>query len=829
MRSLTSLRRRARDETPVATHVPFGAFVGPEQLRLRHNGELLASWRLDGIPFETAEQAYIRDRKVALHNFWNALGGGQCAVWAHKIRREVSVNIAGLPANAYARGFVNTYNRSLAKTGAEGNDGAPSHLVTQLYLTLIYRSDDARDKLGLRSWRGTTLAARLAAQREAQQMLEEYAARLMSSLRAYGPARLGVFQRDGQEYSEQAAFYGYLLNGVWDDIPYRDLPLSQTLPVSRLHFGDSNGMVEIHHPQLTRFAGMLDIQGYPRWSEPGMNNALLYSDYEYIESQSFSMLGKRDALSALTRQQGHLESAEDHSPEEVQQMNDALEAVNSGDIQMGEYHYSLAVFGDTPPQTARHMADAASALQDGPGFKMAVIDTIPECAWFAQLPGNWHLRPRQAIISSKNFTSLAPLHNFTHGKADGNPWGPALALMRTLSGELYYLNHHVSPELEDSLDKKRPGSTVVIGQTGVGKTALVCGLMLHALKYPQLRGLFIDKDRSSEICIRRAGGHYHSLLRGEPTGFNPFQLPLNEPNIAFCERFMRLLAGPAMPGQQSQEDDEISLAVRTVMSDAIPFELRRLGTTWQNLKARGGGNSLRDRLRKWTAPYALAWAFDNEVHTHHFDDPAVALHGYDYSSFIDDEQLRTPVIALLLHMGTSMIDGRPFIFWFEEAWKAMEDEYFSDFAHDEEKTIRKQNGLGVFITTSPSDILKHKISKTIVEQSVTQIYLSNPSADHDDYVLGFKLSEHEFNVVRNMGENSHQFLFKQGHHSVVLRYDLESMPEALNILSGSPDNVALLDEIRARVGDDPEVWEPLLQQKIEERRQRNSQQTRPTP
>ncbi len=134
------------------------------------------------------------------------------------------------------------------------------------------------------------------------------------------------------------------------------------------------------------------------------------------------------------------------------------------------------------------------------------VAAIPECAWFAQLPGNWHLRPRQAIISSKNFTNLSPLHNFAHGKADGNPWGPALALMRTLSGQLYYLNHHVSPELEDALDQKRPGNTIVIGQTGVGKTALVCGLMLHALKYHELRGLFIDKDRGSEICIRRAGG-----------------------------------------------------------------------------------------------------------------------------------------------------------------------------------------------------------------------------------------------------------------------------------------------------------------------------------
>lgn len=823
MRTFSQLRRRARDEVPIANHVPFGQFISPEVVRLRRNGELLASWHLDGIAFETADPAYIRDRKLALHNFWNSLGGGHCAIWSHKVRRKLPIQIAGLPDNGYARGFVQRYNRSLGASD-DGEEAPTTHWVTELYLTLIYRAA----RRPAHGWRqratGATLSARLADQSAAQQALEELGARLMNSLRPYAPQRLGVFSRDGQFYSQQAAFYGYLLNGVWEDVPYRDTLLACSLPVSRLHFGDSNGMLEIHHPRLTRFAGLLDFQDYPRVSEPGMNNALLYSDFEYIESQSFSMLAKRDAISTVNRQQGHLQAAEDRSPEEIRQMDEAMEQVNSGDIQMGEYHYSLAVFGDRPAQVAQHMESARSALQDGPGFKMTVIDTIPECAWFAQLPGNWHLRPRQAAISSRNFTNLSPLHNFNQGKADGNPWGPALALMQTLSGQLYYLNHHVSPQQEDALDQKRPGNTIVIGQTGAGKSALVCGLMLHALKYPSLRGLLLDKERGSEICIRRAGGRYCALLRGEPTGFNPFQLPPTDRNIALGEKLLHLLAGPPQPGESAQEDDEVSLAVRTVMGPSIPFELRRLSTVWQNLKARAGGNSLRDRLRKWISGQPLGWVFDNPFHTHSFDDPNVSLYGYDYTEFIDDEQIRTPVVALLLHMASDLIDGRPFIYWMEEFWKMLSSEHFegfADFAYNKQKTIRKQSGLGVFITTSPSDVLQHKISKTIVEQSVTQIFLPNPSADHDDYVHGFKLTEQEFKLVRNMGENSRLFLLKQGHHSVVLRYDLSSMPEVLNILSGTLDNVALLDEIRAEVGDDPERWEPLLQQRISARRMRN--------
>jgi len=55
-----------------------------------------------------------------------------------------------------------------------------------------------------------------------------------------------------------------------------------------------------------------------------------------------------------------------------------------------------------------------------------------------------------------------------------------------------------------------------------------------------------------------------------------------------------------------------------------------------------------------------------------------------------------------------------------EFWKALDHEIFSDFAKQNQKTIRKQNGLGIFDTQSPSDVLRHPIGRTMIEQSVTK-------------------------------------------------------------------------------------------------------------
>jgi type IV secretion system protein VirB4 len=138
------------------------------------------------------------------------------------------------------------------------------------------------------------------------------------------------------------------------------------------------------------------------------------------------------------------------------------------------------------------------------------------------------------------------------------------------------------------------------------------------------------------------------------------------------------------------------------------------------------------------------------------------------------------------------------------------DEHFSEFARDKQKTIRKQGGLGVFVTQSPSDVLQHPIGKTMVEQSVTQIFLPNPRADHDDYVVGFKLTEAEFAIVQNLGEASRTFLVKQGQSSAICRFDLAGMTEVLSVISGTTESVLALDEIRAEVGDSPEDWLPLF-------------------
>lgn len=798
MKSKAQLREAVAAQVPVSEYVPFGAHVRPDVIKTKRTGDFIATWLLAGISFETQDLSDISAAKEGLINLIRSLGGGQFAIWSHKVRRQVKERLDADYDNAFA-----------ARLNADYYATFDHHrqMRTELYLSLVYRPGVGKvpNILGnLFGLNRRTLDDIKAADLEALDELSDAAQMVERALEPYRPQRLGTDSKGRFAVSEMLTFFGYLVNGVWEDVPLRRAAIDQYLPTSRLHFGDNNGRLQIVHPTATRFAGFLDIADYPKATESGIANTILYAHYEYIETQSFSILNRRDAQGALERQRGHMQASEDASETEISEITEALDDLTAGQIEVGEYHYSLAILTEDLDSLGRAMSDARAVLQDQAGFKMSAVDVVPEACWFAQLPGNWDLRPREAKLTSRNFAGLSPFHNFEVGKREGNPWGQAVVLFQSPSGQPFYFNFHVSPPNRNSEGEALPGNTFICGSTGSGKTVLQTSLLAFSLKYPGLRAVCFDKDRGMEIGIRALGGQYRALERGQPTGFNPFQLDPTEANIQFCERLVKLLVGGEVT---ARDENEISHAVRTVMGEHVTKAVRCLSLVVQNLSA-VGDNSLAERLNKWRRDHPLGWVFDNERDDLDFGQGQ--LFGFDYTEFLDDPEIRTPVMAYLLHVIESLIDGRPFLYIMEEFWKPLMDSHFSDFARNKQKTIRKQNGLGVFVTQSPSDVLTHPIGRTMVEQSVTQIYLPNPRADQADYVGGFKLTEAEYDVVRNLGETSRTFLVKQGRTSAICRFDLGGMAEILSVISGTTENVAALDLLRAEVGDDPEIWLPLF-------------------
>ena len=796
---------QAGRENPLAAFVPFSSLVSPHDVITR-GGDYLRVWRLDGVAFECADEQLVAERHEALCSLLRNLAGGRWGVWTHRLHRLVSDRLQDPPAAGFARDLSCAYQAGLT-------DGRL--MSSELYLTLVHRPDASRLTRALRP-RQRTRDAIAAAQSEALKAMEERSAFVERVLRGFGPRLLGCRQQQGRSYSEVGEFLGYLVNGHWRPIPMVAGPLYRSLPTARLTFGADK--LELRLGGDRRYAALVDIKEYADAVEPGVLDALLYEDSEFIEAQSFSILPRRDAMRALELQRDQLIASDDVVASQIADMDEALDELGDGQFCMGEYHYSLTVFGDDVADAGRRAARAIGAVGESSSLQMSPVDLVADAAWFAQMPGNWQWRPRDARLSSRAFAALASAHNFATGKRDGNPWGEALALLKTPAGQPFYLNLHSSPDGEDSEDRKLPGNTLIIGSTGVGKTTLEMFLLALTRKWdPMPRLVLFDLDRGCEIAMRALGGTYFALEAGKPTGCNPLQRDPTPARLQFWEQLVRTcIATPALPLMPADER-AIAEAVKAVAM--MPATLRRFSTIRQNLP-KGGDNSLFERLGRWCQGGALGWVFD-QADDRLMDLQHTSVIGFDTTGFLDLPEVRTPVMMYLLQVMEELVDGERLIYVISEFWKALDHEIFSDFARHRQKTIRKQNGLGIFDTQSPSDVLRHPIGRTMVEQSVTKIFLANPEAQHDEYVEGFGLTEAEFEIVRNLSaRGGRRFLVKQGHASALCELDLAGLEDFITVLSATTDNIVLLDEIRARLGDDPALWLPVLQREVRERRRR---------
>jgi type IV secretion system protein VirB4 len=732
------------------------------------------------------------------------LAGGQFAIWTHRLHRIVDDRLSEPSTPNFARDLAQAYAASISSHRMMSNE---------LYLTIVYRPNESRIARAFQTTRRTREEIDRA-QADALRVMEEKTALVERVMRSFGPSLLGVERRAGRDYSAVAEFLGYLVNGHWRPVPIHAGPLYRTLPSVRLSFGTDK--LELRYGDQRQFAAFVDIHEYADAVEPGVLNALLYEGSEFIETQSFSILPRREAMRSLELQRDQLIASEDVVATQVAEMDLALNELGDGQFCMGEYHYSLLVFGNDVADCSRRAAQAAGAVSESSSLQMRAVDLVADAAWFAQMPSNWQWRPREAKLSSRAFAALASNHNFARGKRNGNPWGEALALLKSPSGQPFYLNLHASPEDESSEDKKLAGNTLVIGSTGVGKTTLVTFLLALTRKWtPAPRLVLFDLDRSSEIAIRALGGRYLALEAGKPTGCNPLQRDPTPARIQFWEQLLRVCLDTAAIPLLPADERAIADAVRSTAS--MPRHLRRLSTVRQNLP-KSGQNSLYERLGRWCQGGSLGWVFDDadDCLADVYAAPAI---GFDTTEFLDMPEVRTPVMLYLLNVMDELINGERFIYSISEFWKALDNPLFTDFAKQKQKTIRKQNGLGIFDTQSPSDVLRHDIGRTMVEQSVTKIFLANGAAVREEYVDGFGLSDAEFQIVRSLGaRGGRTFLIKQGHASAVCELDLSGLEDFVTVLSGTTDNVALLDSIRDRVGDDPETWLPLLLTAVRERK-----------
>ena len=788
-------------DTSISEFIPLSSHVAPAVVKTT-GGDYLLTWHLEGLPFVGREEWELEHKHNTFNRLLQSLRAPDfvnVAFWVHDIRRRRTLKSRSK--------FKERFNQDVSDVYMDMLSGQRI-MQNELYLTMIYRPVVAGKRFVEKSGNVERLQAE---QEQAVEKLLELAGNVEAVIRDYAPYRLGMYEAaNGVVFSETLEFFGYLVNRIDEPVPVLAAPVADYLPVSRHMFSPKSGDFVINTPNgVNHFGAILNIKEFAEGTWPGVLNGLKYLDFEYVITHSFSPMGRQDALKILDRTKGMMISSGDKAVSQIVELDYAMDQLSSGNFVLGEYHYIIAVYADSQAKLAANVSATRAELSNA-GFVSAKEDLAVTSSFYSQIPANWRYRTRLANLSSLNFLGLSPLHNFATGKQHNNPWGDCVTTLQTTNGQPYYFNFHATHPAENSLGEKAIANTMVIGKSGTGKTALINFLLSQVQKYdPAPTIFFFDKDRGAEIFVRACGGNYLALENGRPTGFNPFQCERNESNVQFLADLVKILAGKTQ--YSAREEEDIFRAVESMLD--TPMHLRSM-TNFQKSLPNMGDDGLYARMRRWTSGNSLGWVFDNPVDT--IDLQKANIIGFDYTEVIDNPEVRVPVIQYLLHRLESLIDGRRLIYVMDEFWKILDGSGgLKEFAKNKQKTIRKQNGMGIFATQSPEDALNSDIAAALIEQTATLILLPNPNASREDYIEGLKLTEAEFKVVTALDERSRCFLVKQGHASNVCQLNLRGMDDILSVISASTDNIDVMHHVlhdaalREKVSEadlTPEQW-----------------------
>ncbi|SDN95751.1 VirB4 family type IV secretion/conjugal transfer ATPase [Ensifer sp. YR511] len=776
-------------EKPMSKHIPYLRHVADTVIKLE-NGALLSIVKLDGLFFQTEDQAELNMRSVVQNTMIRALGSSRYSVWSTVVRRQVQTDIEGEFDDPFCRILDGRYMQQLREKRMFTNE---------LYLTILRSGMRGALAIGdkARRFLNRTTGRDVGDHHlsESTNELEELVGNICRDLQKYGGRPLGIVHRNNEPYSEPCEFFNSILScGVPRKMRLPRMGLANFVGTSRLHFSRRTLQAQGATNDDNRFGAILSIKEYPPFTGPGMLDGLLQVNHEFILTQSFTITDKPIAQERITRLKRQIAASDEAGSDVENDIDFALNSLMNQEAVFGLHHMTLLCLSRDLQGVNKSVSDLGSCLTDM-NINWLREDLNMEAAFWAQLPGNHSYIARKALLSSANFSGLSSMHNFATGQIEGAHWGTPITILETTSQTPYWFNFH----------RRDIGHFLVTGPTGSGKTVALTFLLAQAFRVrPAPRAVFIDKDRGAEIFVRAMNGAYEVLTPGTPTGFNPLQLENTGPNRDFLLRLLKsmLRRGDRRDFDQS-EDDILERALQRLMLE--PAEQRNLANLSGLLigRSRADPNDMHARLRPWIEG-EKAWLFNAPHDVLTLADRRIF--GFDMTSILDNEEVRTPALMYVYHRLDELLDGNPVMIFMDEGWRLLRDPTFSDFIVDKMKTIRKLNGILGFGTQSAADIARSPASHTLIEQSSTNIHFPNPRADEESYIKRFGLTAKEFAFVRNTPPERHTFLIKHGIDSVIARLDLGCMPDLIKVLSGRKETIEECARLRDTYGAEPDCW-----------------------
>lgn len=765
-------------EKQLSHMLPYVSLVDDRTVRTRVN-ELFQCIRITGVNSYTTDDDYL-DKVRALFARIIAQLGQEFSYYVHKVSKGIDVDLDPVDGDTFAAQVDALWRRKLEGSGLRDKT---------LTLTVIHRPPPKSFMTFMRQPSPARLKEDTA---KRVRRLNEAVGIFTSGLAELKPSVLSA--KNGQ----LVGFLGALNTG-------QELPLYHTSKFGFLSSSASNTRVTFHgdHFELTegvagrRFGKSFSIKDYSEQTNCTMFDKLNLP-VDMIVTHSFTPVNTNLAISRIKRIKKQMQAADDAAISLVAGLDMLADDLEAKRASLGDHHMVVTVFAETLEGLETLGAEIVNAAASE-GVKMVSDRFGANTHYFSQHPGNQPKRLRPSTITNRNFADFAAFHRTQLGKSgDEVPWGKVVSIFPTPEMSAYRFSYHEagSPEKEPT-----SGHTLIMGRPGSGKSVFSAFLMTQAAR-AGARVFVFDYRQGMEMAVRANGGKYTAIQGGMPTGLNPLWTEIDNRGVAWlADWFGSLLYREDKPLTPAQTN-RIMDCVRQ-NAQATEAGLRN----WQNFASlfmsMDDDGDLNSRVLEWAEKGRFGWIFGHSLEdTFSLEGDMV---GFDLTGILDSEsdKERMAVLSYLFRRIERKIeDRRPTIIIIDEAWKALDNEYFAERLSQWLVTARKQNTVAVMMTQYASQLERTRTGKTIVEAVPTQVLLPNIRANAADYAM-LNLYQKELDTLLNTGTNSRLALVRDDQGSVVVDADLSALGDFLTILGGMEAGEKLVgNDYRDR----PDFW-----------------------
>lgn len=741
-------------EHMLATYLPYVTGVGDDVIMLR-DGDVMASFVVAGIEADTADEAFVADVARAFGSTV-AQARPDIAFYVHRVSHQTRPILSDIEGDGLAARIDREWQGMISDGGQRERVSMVSVVVRPKRLAGLWAKFTGGSKRDLRAEMDRRIA-----------LLDETITDLMQAVGAARPERLTL--SDGRWLGLLRA----TVTGQYAPLtPGRSFtPIANLLVNSRVDFrGDTLISMGLDEDDM-RYCAMFTFKKYPTETSPGFLDRLDLPG-DTIVTHSFTPLDLVPALGRIERTVRQMSAADDAARSAQAQLVDAADDLASGRISFGQHQISVMAVA----RTADELDDLSAEIRTQAQRALAVAvreDIGARTAYFAQHPGNFSFRSRDAMISSACFADFAALHSTGRGLVPGTePWGAPITILPTENGEPYRFNFHLPGAPGD----RTVGHTLVIGRTGSGKTLGTAFLLAQAQRVSP-RVIAFDKDRGLESAIRGLGGSYSPVQMGIDTGFNPFRSESDLRGVGWLTDWLSALLTNDAPPLTPIQAEALSQAAKA-NANSDPY-LQTLSHFRSQLVSVDDGGDLHTRLGQWDDG-KYHWLFSGTgTDPLTFDNPITA---FDLTEIFDSPAVRTAWLSYVFRrIERTVEDGRPTIIVLDEAWKMLDDAYFETRLKEWMLTMRKKNVVVMMLTQRVSHIAESRAGGSIFESCVTQIlFPSSKNTPKELAPLG--LSDREEGFLCTSAAGARTALVRAGDGSTVVDLDLSVLGPMLGVL-----------------------------------------------